>query len=440
MKTNSQIKGDLSVCCSATVAGRLTARGSTTLKGNLKVEGWLDAKNIRTPCKGLFSDLDSLLRSYPDPMPGWWALVGNSIPAPIYVAVGRRWIDTGETGGDTVVDLDAYDSAIDTLNDRINDLSVEIKNTDHPVSVADTSAADLIIADENATPIVTFANGHIRTASFDSSNIQASSSGSGSGYHPVQLRDVSSAELIIAGEDEQPILSVVGGHVKTANFDSSNISAGSSGFSLPGKWCALGTSITAWDDSRSQGVYGYQYWVRKKVTFSGGYVNKGVNSYRAHSLAENLSLIVEADYYTLEFGTNDFLGSVPVGSMEDYTGATGSSTFHGAMRVIIDKIYQINPDAMIIMCTPRKCRYASFGVSSCHGSNTAGITIESYVKAVRDIAAYESLPVADFYADTNTNDHNLAALSVDDALHPNTLGHRLMAAVLIEKFRLLNIN
>lgn len=439
LKTNSQIKGDLSVCCSATVAGQLTARGSATMKGNLKVEGWLDARNLRTPCKGLFSDPDSLLRAYPDPLPGWWALVGKSIPASIYVAHGRRWIDTGETGGDTVVDLDAYDSAIDSLNDRVNDLSVEIHDVDHPISVTDTAAADLIIADEGARPIVTFANGHIRTASFDSSNIQASSAGGASGVHPVQLRDISSAELIIADENEQPVLSVVGGHLRTANFDSSNISAsaGSSKITLPGRWCALGTSITAWDIERANGIVGYQGWVRKRISFTGGYVNKGVNSYRAYSLATNLDLIVEADYYTLEFGTNDFLGCVSPGTMQDYTSASGAETFYGAMRVIIDRIYQVNPAALVILCTPRKCRYASFGVPSCHAANSSGVYIETYVQAVRDIAAYESFPVADFYGLTNTNDHNLAALSNDDALHPNTLGHKLMAAVLTEQFRLL---
>ncbi|MDE6693181.1 MAG: hypothetical protein K2K05_07320, partial [Muribaculaceae bacterium] len=166
MKTNNQIKGDLEVCCSATVAGRMVARGAALIKGNLRVEGWLDAKNVRAPCKGLFADMDALTSAYPEPMAGWWALVGKKLPARIYLAKGRRWIDTGEDGGEITVDLDAYDRAIEDVSDRVNDLNVEIMNIDHPVTVADTSAADLIIADEDHNPILTIAGGHIRTAAF----------------------------------------------------------------------------------------------------------------------------------------------------------------------------------------------------------------------------------------------------------------------------------
>ncbi|MDE6654016.1 MAG: hypothetical protein K2K37_06485, partial [Muribaculaceae bacterium] len=229
MKTNNQIKGDLEVCCSATVAGRMVARGAALIKGNLRVEGWLDAKNVRAPCKGLFADMDALTSAYPEPMAGWWALVGKTLPARIYLAKGRRWIDTGEDGGEITVDLDAYDRAIEDISDRVNDLNVEIMNIDHPVAVADTSAADLIIADEDHNPILTIAGGHIRTAAFNSANIGAAATATGDG------------KLV-----------------------------------LPGKWCALGTSITAWDATRVNGIKGYQHWVRQRITFAGGYVNKGV--------------------------------------------------------------------------------------------------------------------------------------------------------------------
>lgn len=387
MKTNNQIKGDLEVCCSATVAGRMVTRGAALIKGNLKVEGWLDAKNVRAPCKGLFADADALTSSYPEPLPGWWALVGNTIPARIYVALDRRWIDTGEDGGEITVDLDAYDRAIEEISDRVNDLRVEIMDIDHPVEVRDTSAADLVIADESANPIVTFSGGHIRTANFDSANISASASGAS--------------------------------------------------FTLPGKWCALGTSITAWDRTRSNGIYGYQYWLRKRITFAGGYVNKGENGYRMQSLANNPALVVTADYYTIEFGTNDIMAHEPPGTLADYTGNTGTQTFAGSMRIVIDRIYSLNPAALVILCTPRKFYYAPNGLTSWDAPNPVGQKLTDYVDIIRQIAAYESFPVADFFALSNTNSHNLAALSNEEAVHPNTAGHQLMANVLYEQFRLL---
>lgn len=317
------------------------------------------------------------------------------MPASIYIAVGGKWEDTGETGGDISVDLDAYDAAIEAVNDRVNELDAELRNNEHPVEVSDVADADLVIADEGGKAIVTFANGHIRTANFDSSNI-ASSGASGN-----------SSDCVL---------------------------------SLPGKWCALGTSITAWDNHRRNGVMGYQYWVKKRVTFAGGYINKGVDSARITTLATSTDLIVQADYYTLEFGTNDFLGDVPLGAMANYTGATSPDTFYGAMRVAIDKIYQVNPAALVIMCTPQKCHYADFGAPTWDTPRPDGTKLTDYVDAIRNIAEYESFPVADFFALTNTNRHNLQAHTVDNALHPNTLGHQLMANVLIRQFGLFHLS
>lgn len=394
-KTNNQIRGDLSVCCSATVAGRLTAAGNAVVKGNLKVDGWLDAKNLRLPCKGLFADAESLVRAFPRPMPGWWALVGGTLPAAIYIAAGGRWEDTGESGGEISVDLDAYDAMIEAVNDRVNDLDAEMRGVVHPVEVRDAPNADLVLADENLNPIATFAGGHIRTANFNSANISSGDSSSVS------------------------------------------IPSDASMLCLPGKWCALGTSITNWDNHRREGVKGYQYWVKKRVSFAGGYVNKGADSARITTLASNLAMIEQADYYTLEFGTNDFLGDIPLGAMSDYISAMNTGSFYGAMRLVIERIYETNPGALIILCTPRKCRYAEFGAPAWDTPKASGRKLTDYVDAIRAIAEYESLPVADFFAHSNTNRHNLAAHSVDDALHPNTLGHQLMANVLIRQFELL---
>lgn len=307
-----------------------------------------------------------------------------------------------------------------------------------PIEVHDTEEADLILADENENPIATFADGHIRTANFDSANIQAQASGA----HPVEVRDITTADLILADENQTPIATFAGGHIRTANFDSANIAASGASASgkeltLPGKWCALGTSITAWDSTRVNGIKGYQYWVKKRISFAGGYVNKGVNGYQMASLAQNLSLVVQADYYTLEFGTNDMQGGVVPGTLADYTGATGINTFAGAMRIVIDRIYQINPSAMIILCTPRKFYNPGFGLMAWHAQNAAGARLVDFVNLIREIAQYESFPVADFFALSNTNSRNLVALSNEEALHPTTEGHKLMANVLCEQFRLL---
>jgi hypothetical protein len=75
------------------------AAGNMSVKGNLKVEGWLDAVNVKGPNKGLFTDVKSLREAFPMPHDGWWALVGYSLPAAIYVGQGGEWVATGGEGG-----------------------------------------------------------------------------------------------------------------------------------------------------------------------------------------------------------------------------------------------------------------------------------------------------------------------------------------------------
>lgn len=122
----TKIDGDLSVGRKLAVGGRSIYQGDGHYKSNLRVDGWLDAKNIKGPCKGLFKDVEKLRNAYPNPRNGWWAIVGNAVPAPIYIADSGQWIATGETGGNPSINSDIYDTAIDNIHDKIDDLSDKI--------------------------------------------------------------------------------------------------------------------------------------------------------------------------------------------------------------------------------------------------------------------------------------------------------------------------
>lgn len=69
------------------------------ITGALRVDGWLDAPNIKHFLKGLFPDIESLVAAYPRPLPGWAALVGRSLPADIYIASSGVWRASGGTAG-----------------------------------------------------------------------------------------------------------------------------------------------------------------------------------------------------------------------------------------------------------------------------------------------------------------------------------------------------
>ena len=84
-----------------------------------------------------------------------------------------------------------------------------------PTIRADDSFADLNIGDENGNVIAQFKDGHVKTKNFDSSNIKVD----------VEVKsDTSSASLNIGDENGNVIAQLKDGHIKTKNFDSSNAS------------------------------------------------------------------------------------------------------------------------------------------------------------------------------------------------------------------------
>lgn len=151
---NTQIDGDVSVGRNVAIGGRFTSQGGGLVKGNLKVEGWLEARNIKGANKGMFTTVEKLRAAYPHPHDGWWAIVGDTLPGPIYVGDGGKWVATGKTGGNPTVDSYAIQklqedvadlqTEIDTLEDDITDVlrTEDVRNslmgneTNKPVSVA----------------------------------------------------------------------------------------------------------------------------------------------------------------------------------------------------------------------------------------------------------------------------------------------------------------
>ena len=122
-----------------------------------------------------------------------------------------------------------------------------------------------------------------------------------------------------------------------------------------------------------------------------------------------------------------------MGTLEDYTKNKKYGTFAAIYRQVIDRIFTRNPKARVILCTPRKA-YGFNGYLPDHWYDVKdGIYLEDYAKIIREIAAYESFPVADFFAEAG-GQRQLKYLSYDTALHPNDAGMQIMANVLIQAF------
>lgn len=118
-----QIDGDVAVGRNVTAGGDANVQGDLRVGHNMKVEGWLDAPNIKGDRKGWFADYESLLEEYPEPTPGSWALVGTSLPATLYLATKDGWVNTNTPAGeDITIESDVYDKALEKLNTEVGSI------------------------------------------------------------------------------------------------------------------------------------------------------------------------------------------------------------------------------------------------------------------------------------------------------------------------------
>lgn len=123
-----QIDGDVSVGRNVTIGGKASVRGSATIDHNLRVKGWLDAPNIKGTNKGLFNSPIKLRETYPRPHDGWFALVGNTLPAALYIAEGGDWVATGETAGELNVDIEDFREELENQQTKILELEKNLEN------------------------------------------------------------------------------------------------------------------------------------------------------------------------------------------------------------------------------------------------------------------------------------------------------------------------
>ncbi len=138
---NREFAGSVNVGRDANIARRVKVGGSALFKRGVRIEGWLDAPNLKTPQKGCFSSPESLREQYPDPQNGWWAIVGDTMPGKLYRAEGGEWKDTRGTAGDVVIDV----------SDDILDLMEEISaSADAAADAAASSASAAASAQEKA--------------------------------------------------------------------------------------------------------------------------------------------------------------------------------------------------------------------------------------------------------------------------------------------------
>ena len=132
----------------------------------------------------------------------------------------------------------------------------------------------------------------------------------------------------------------------------------------------------------------------------------------------------DADIVVVFGGTNDFgHGNAPLGTMADRE----DGTFYGALHVLYRRLIEKYPGAEIVICTPLHRLDEDLpgeeGVKLIPGA----LLIE-YVRAIREVAEYYSLPLLDLYACSGLqpNVPVIAEKYCPDGLHPNKAGYAIL--------------
>lgn len=224
------------------------------------------------------------------------------------------------------------------------------------------------------------------------------------------------------------------------------------------KWCSLGTSITWYNDEPRPEVgltHGYQDRTIEKLGLNkaANFINRGVSGARIGDANTEPPSGSPCDIYTLEWGINDWMRGTRVGNLEIFRRRLANPndscedittevwyTFAASYALLIRQIKAVNPDAIIILMTPRKAFNNNNNLNNSMPAHwwdqsrpdsvqQEATYLYDYVKLIRAIAAETGYPLVDQFRYA-ANVENLESLSIDKALHPNDAGYEVMANLL----------
>ena len=130
----------------------------------------------------------------------------------------------------------------------------------------------------------------------------------------------------------------------------------------------------------------------------------------------------EVHLITIMGGTNDFGYDVPIGELDG-----AENTFMGGYSRLLRYLIPKYPNTRIFLLAPTQ-RKRDVMV------NNLGLTTEAYAKATQEIANYFGLPFVNMFGEVGYNGIN-GDLYTADGNHPNTLGAKRMAEVVIGRLQ-----
>ena len=140
------------------------------------------------------------------------------------------------------------------------------------------------------------------------------------------------------------------------------------------------------------------------------------------------------DLVTVMFGTNDWSGALPIGTDNGDT-----TTFMGALGVIVRKIQTNHPDARIVLMSPPFRPNSEWTADPVVVPYDTGDNkdMKDFIEAVEYIAKKYGCPFVDSWGEMGVNEFNFKNYLFEEVwpVHLNTLGRNRLGEVLIGAFR-----
>ena len=134
----------------------------------------------------------------------------------------------------------------------------------------------------------------------------------------------------------------------------------------------------------------------------------------------------DADVVLVFGGTNDFgHGDCPLGEMNDRS----VYTFYGALHTLILSLVRKYTDKQIVFLTPIHRINEAPSANTKKYEGVSAHPLSDYVKAIREVCEYYSIPVLDLYKESGMacNVREYCDHFAPDGLHPNDAGHEILA-------------
>lgn len=173
---------------------------------------------------------------------------------------------------------------------------------------------------------------------------------------------------------------------------------------------------------------GYLTYIRRYLTCA--VQNEGVSGYTTPQISTKIknTTIDNGDIILIAGGINDFLHSVPIGSIAPIGGTFVTSTVYGALQSAIEHILSTKPDVKLMLINPF--------TGWLSGDNEFP---DSYAEVKRQVAKLYNLPLLDLTDTCGFNILNRSAFYADDPeqvsyfLHLNNKGNELIGRM-VAKF------